>query len=128
MRPAAGQEQFAGRQIGPVHQQARCDIEQIAAPVGFVSEDLCDPERGRAEADAVAGLGLQALQQTAVEPDGAGLWHLIGGAFHAEQGVGDPEPAPDRIAPVHGLDLRELQPLILQHHAAKALIQRVAQV
>ena len=128
LRPAAGQEQFAGGQIGPVHQQARRDIEQIAAPVGFVSEDLCDPERGRTEADAVAGLGLQALQQAAVEPDGAGFRHLIGGAFRAEQGVRDPKPAPDRIAPVHGLDLRKLQPFVLQHHAAKALVQRVAQI
>ena len=128
LRPAAGQEQFAGGQIGPVHQEARRDIEQIAAPIGFVSQDPGDPERSRAEADVVAGLGLQALQQAAVEPDGAGFRHFIGGAFGAEQGVRDPQPAPDRIAPVHGLDLRERQPLVLQRHAAKALVPRVAQV
>ena len=100
--PAAFPDQAAGGQITGVDQQGRRqrgEADRLIRPVG---DDGGNQEVQLADRKKTADVGANPGQQGIVGPDLAGRRDLVGVVRLAEELVGNPQRAPERITVRHG--------------------------
>ena len=115
--PAPDLDELRLRHVGPVHHQARRDVEEVHAAVRLEREDGGDRQLGFAELDPVPDLRLQRGREPLVDPDGARGRHAFGARVGLVRRRRDAQVPAQRIAVGHRLHADELRLAAEARHA-----------
>src|SRR5690606_10326538 len=111
-------EQARGLEVGHRDQQARREVHEAGAPVGFETDDPAEPEHALAQFDLVANVEPQRRRQLRIGPGLAGRRDPVGlDIVRRLAAVATPQSTPQGIALADGLDRGELYPVVTAGHA-----------
>jgi len=106
-----------------MHQQARCDAEEVDATIGLQRQHGADLQRALPDGNPVTDLGAQRRRQALVDPGRPARRDSRCRRIGCIQRRRDSQRAAQRITGGDGLDLRQLCPQIIahavRHHARK---------